>query len=58
MAIVNHEAAIKLAKDLTTTAIEHNLIVATNNASQTADNVYEFYKTLYTHLSGRKIEED
>lgn len=56
MAILNNEAAIKYAKDLTTTSIEHNLITATDDAVTTANNVYEFYKTLYEKLSGRTVE--
>lgn len=56
MAILNSEAAIKYAKDLTTTAIEQHMIVASNNASETAENIYECYKTLYEKLSGKKVD--
>ncbi len=56
MAILNPEAAIKHAKELTTTAIEHNLITATDNPVATANAVYEFYKTLFEKLSGKTVE--
>lgn len=53
MAILNNEASLRFAKELTTTAIEHNMIPATNNASETASNVYEFFKTLYEKFSDK-----
>lgn len=56
MAILNNEAAIKYAKDLTETSIEHNLITATNDPVQTANNVYAFYKTLCENLSGKTVD--
>lgn len=56
MAMLSNDAALKYAKELTTTSIEHNLITATNDAATTANNVYEFYKTLYEKLSGRTAE--
>lgn len=56
MAVLNSDTAIKYAKDLTETSIEHELIVATNDPVQTAKNVYAFYKTLYENLSGKTVE--
>ncbi len=56
MAMLNNEAALKYAKELTVTSIEHNLIAANENAAVTANNVYEFYKTLYEKLSGKTVE--
>ncbi len=54
MALLNNEAALHRAKELTTTAMEHNMIPTGNTPSKTAENVYEFFKTLYENLSGNK----
>lgn len=56
MAILNNEAALHHAKELTISAIENNLILATDDAKDTAENVYEFYKTLYEKFSGKLVE--
>lgn len=56
MAILNTEAAIKHAKELTTTSIEHNLITASDDPVKTANDVYTFYKTLFEKLSGKTTE--
>ncbi len=53
MAMLNNEAALKFAKEFTITAMEHNLIKVGNSASETANNVYEFYKTMYEKLSAK-----
>ena len=53
MAMLNDESALKIAKELTTNAIENNMIAATNDATKTAENVYEFYKTLYEKFTGK-----
>ena len=49
---LNKEAALKIAKELTTVALENKMIIADNDASATAENVYEFFKTLFEKLSG------
>lgn len=51
MTTLNKEAALKIAKELTTVALENKMIVADSIASATAENVYEFFKTLYEKLS-------
>ena len=56
MAILNNEAAIKYAKELTTTAMENNLISASNDPTETAKDVYEFYQTLYESFSGKTVD--
>lgn len=55
MAILSPEAAIKYAKELTITALEHDMISASDNACETAENIYKCYKTLYEKLSGKNI---
>lgn len=56
MAILNTEAAVKYAKELTTTSIEHDLITASDDPVKTANDVYTFYKTLFEKLSGKTAE--
>lgn len=56
MAMLNNESALKFAKELTTTAIENKMIAADRDAKSTAENVFEFYKTLYEKLSGKTAE--
>lgn len=56
MAILNPEAAIESAKQLTTTSIEHDLITASEDPVKTANDVYTFYKTLFEKLSGKTAE--
>lgn len=56
MAILNNEATIIYAKDLTAIAIEHHMITASDNATETAENIYECYKTLYEKFSGKKVD--
>lgn len=56
MAMLNNEAALKIAKEFTITAMEHDLIAGNADASTAADNVFVFYKTLYEKLSGKKSE--
>jgi len=52
---INPEVYLKIAKELTTVALENKMIIADNDASVTAENVYEFYKTLFEKLSGETI---
>ncbi len=56
MAIFNNESAIRYTKELTTTAIEHNVIPTDKDSTKTAENVYEFYKTLYEKFSGDTVK--
>lgn len=56
MAILNSEAAIRHAKELTITSIEHDLITASEDPVKTANDVYTFYKTLFDKLSGETAE--
>lgn len=53
MAIVNNETAIIFAKELTTTAMEQKMISISSNPTETAEFVFEFYKTLYEKFSGK-----
>lgn len=46
MALLNNEAALKIAKELTITAMEHSMIKANVDPSITAENVFNFYKSL------------
>ena len=56
MAMLNSENALKYAKELTETSIEHNLITTTDDPTKTANDVFTFYKTLYEKLSGKTVE--
>ena len=56
MAILNTETAIKHAKELTTTAMERDLITASDDPVKTAYDVYTFYNTLFEKLSGKTAE--
>ncbi len=56
MAILNNEAAIKFAKELTENSIEHGLIAAGNDPTKTANDIFTLYKTLYEKLSGKTAE--
>ena len=49
---LNKEAALKIAKELTTVALENKMIIADNDASATAENVYNFFETLFEKFSG------
>lgn len=42
MAILNNEAAILYAKELTAIAIEHHMITASNNATQIGQGTYSY----------------
>ncbi len=55
MAFVNNEAALKFSKEFTTIALENNMIPLGNTASETAENVFEFYKTLYEKFSEKSV---
>lgn len=56
MAMLNNEAALKFAKELTTTAIENKMIASSTDAKESAENVFEFYKTLYEKFSEKNTE--
>lgn len=56
MAMLSNKAALKFAKELTTTSIENNMIEADRDAKVSAENVFEFYKTLYEKFSGKTTE--
>lgn len=54
MAMLNNEAALKVAKELTLSAMENKMITGSRDATETANNIYELYKTLYEKLSGKE----
>lgn len=56
MATLNNKSAILYTKDLTAIAIEHHMITASDNATETVENIYECYNTLYEKFSGKKVD--
>lgn len=56
MAMLNNEAALKIAKELTLSAMENKMIAGSNNAEEAANNIYQLYKTLYEKLSGNESQ--
>lgn len=53
MAILNNEAAIKYAKELTETAMNNNMIESSSDADITAQFVFEFFETLYNSFTAK-----
>ncbi len=56
MAILNNEAALKYAKELTIVAMQNSMIATNNNPSKAAENIYECFKTLYEKFSSKTVE--
>jgi hypothetical protein len=51
MALLNNEAALKIAKDLTVIAMENSLIKSGDSPDKAAQNVYDFYYKLYSEFT-------
>ena len=56
MAMLNNEAVLKSAKELTLSAMENKMIAGSNDAEEAANNIYQLYKTLYEKLSGNESQ--
>lgn len=56
MAILNNEAAAEYAKELTITAMEHNMIAASTDPAKTGENIFKCFKTLYEKFADAKAE--
>ena len=50
MALMNSEAALKVAKEFTTTALEHSFIKSDPDPKQAAANLATFYRSLVEEL--------
>lgn len=48
--MLNSEASLKYAKEVTITAIENSIIQVGSSPAETAKNVAEFYRTLVLEL--------
>lgn len=51
---LNPNAAIDYAKQFTITAMEHSMITHSTDPKKTAENVAEFFETMFSALSGKE----
>ncbi|WP_312047495.1 hypothetical protein [Anaerotignum sp.] len=51
MALLNNEAALKFAKELTIVAMENSLIKKDDSPEQSAKNVFDFFNKLHAEFT-------
>lgn len=54
---LNPTYAVDYAKALTTTAMEHSMIAASRDPKETAQNVVDFFNTIYDALTENESED-
>lgn len=54
---LNPTYAVDYAKTLTTTAMEHSMIAASTDPKETAQNVVDFFNTIYDALTENESED-